>query len=66
MPRVALLFFALFASLFVVLATPIPVPNSDDTIVDLQKRITHSGGRVRPFYTVIRPYSHIHSSGYMV
>jgi hypothetical protein len=42
MSRVAFVFFALFASLFVALATPIPA--------NLDKRVTHAGGRVRPFF----------------
>ncbi|KAF8234309.1 riboflavin aldehyde-forming enzyme [Tricholoma matsutake] len=49
MPRVALFFIALFVSLFVVLASPIPTPDGT-TAVDLEKRTVHSGGRGTWYY----------------
>ncbi|KAF9465753.1 RlpA-like double-psi beta-barrel-protein domain-containing protein-containing protein [Collybia nuda] len=41
MSRVAVFLFALFASIFVVLATPLPAANG--TQVELEKRVTHVG-----------------------
>ena len=41
MTRIALFFFALFASVLLALASPVPVVNRE--LVDLEKRITHTG-----------------------
>jgi hypothetical protein len=41
MARIALLLFALFASVLLALASPVPV--ADDEIVDIEKRLTHTG-----------------------
>jgi hypothetical protein len=70
MPRVTALFFlaALFASLFIALASPIPVPD-DTAIVDLKTPASHAG-RVRAFrccsmalYVHVTPFTHrVHGS----
>jgi hypothetical protein len=41
MTRIALFFFALFASFLLALASPVPVVNGE--LVDIQKRLTRTG-----------------------
>jgi len=41
MARLAILFFALFASVLLALATPVPV--ADGELVTIEKRLTHTG-----------------------
>lgn len=43
MYRVALFAFVLFASFFVTIASPVLSPDTNTTMVDLEKRITHVG-----------------------
>jgi len=43
MYRVAVFAFVLFASLFVTIASPVPSPDTNTTVVDLEKRVTHVG-----------------------
>jgi hypothetical protein len=41
MTRIALFFFALIASVLLAFASPVPVVNRE--LVDIEKRITHTG-----------------------
>jgi hypothetical protein len=41
MARIALFLFALFASVLLALTSPIPVANGE--LVDIEKRLTHTG-----------------------
>ncbi|GLB45479.1 hypothetical protein LshimejAT787_2300390 [Lyophyllum shimeji] len=43
MYRVALLALMLFASFFITIASPLPSRDTDATVVDLEKRVTHVG-----------------------
>lgn len=47
MSRIALFIFALFASIFLTLASPVPVQNRE--LVEVDKRLTRTG-RVRYFF----------------
>jgi len=43
MYRIAFFLFALFASIAVTIASPVPSPDTNATMVDLVKRVTHVG-----------------------
>ena len=59
MARISLFLFALFASVLLALASPVPASNGE--ILDIQKRLTHTG-RVSYFFF----FKIYHASGLML